>query len=80
MKYLLPRGAIVAIALAIATAPLTAQLATPRSVPQTYAITNARIVPVTSPAIREEGTIVIRDGIIPAVGASVSAPADALHR
>lgn len=76
MKCLLPRGVMVAIAVATITAPLTAQLATPRSVPQTYAITNARIVPVSSPAI-EKGTIVIRDGIITAVGASVSAPADA---
>ncbi|MGZ8842373.1 MAG: amidohydrolase family protein [Pyrinomonadaceae bacterium] len=42
----------------------------------TYAITNARIVPVAGPAI-ERGTIVIRDGLIAAVGANVSAPAGA---
>ena len=42
----------------------------------TYAITNARIVPVAGPAI-EKGTIVIRDGLIAAVGANVSAPAGA---
>lgn len=42
----------------------------------TYAITNARIVTVSGSTI-EKGTIVIRDGLIAAVGASVSAPADA---
>src|SRR3982751_792274 len=42
----------------------------------TYAITNARIVPVNGPAI-PHGTIVIRDGLIEAVGAAIIAPADA---
>jgi imidazolonepropionase-like amidohydrolase len=42
----------------------------------TYAITNARIFPVSGPVI-ERGTVVIRNGLIAAVGASVSAPADA---
>ncbi|HEX8773655.1 MAG TPA: amidohydrolase family protein [Pyrinomonadaceae bacterium] len=42
----------------------------------TYAITNARVVPVSGPVI-ERGTVVIRDGLISAVGAGVSAPADA---
>ena len=76
MKYSFRRGAIAAIALAIAAASLAAQPATQRSIPQTYAITNARIVPVSSPVI-EKGTIVIRDGLISAVGANVSAPGDA---
>lgn len=53
-------------------APLAAQ----RNVPATYAITNARIVPVGSPTI-PSGTVVIRNGLIAAVGASVTAPADA---
>jgi imidazolonepropionase-like amidohydrolase len=47
-----------------------------RAAPGTYAITNARIVPVSGPAI-ERGTIVVRNGLIAAVGASVTAPADA---
>jgi imidazolonepropionase-like amidohydrolase len=47
-----------------------------RAIPGTYAITNARIVPVSGPAI-ERGTIVIRDGLITAVGATATAPADA---
>ena len=76
MKDSLRRGATVAIVTAIAAAPLAAQLVSPRSVPETYAITNARIVPVSSPAI-EKGTIVIRDGLITAVGATVTAPGDA---
>jgi hypothetical protein len=42
----------------------------------TYAITNARIFPVSAPVI-ERGTIVIRNGLIVAVGSRVSAPADA---
>ena len=42
----------------------------------TYAITNARIVTVSGPII-ERGTIVIRDGLITAVGNTASAPVDA---
>lgn len=47
-----------------------------RAIPGTYAITNARIVPVSAPTI-ERGTVVIRDGLIVAVGAAVTPPADA---
>lgn len=43
---------------------------------QSYAIANARIVTVSGPAI-EKGTVVVRDGLIEAVGADVKAPADA---
>ena len=43
---------------------------------QTYAITNTRIVPVTSPPI-ERGAIVIKDGKIAAVGPKVAAPSGA---
>jgi imidazolonepropionase-like amidohydrolase len=42
----------------------------------TYAIRNARIVTVSGPEI-ENGTVVIRDGKIEAVGANVSVPAGA---
>lgn len=41
-----------------------------------YAITNARIVTVSGPTI-ERGTVVIRGGLIVAVGPGVTAPADA---
>jgi imidazolonepropionase-like amidohydrolase len=41
-----------------------------------YAITGARIVTVSGASI-ERGTIVVRDGLIEAVGAGVNAPADA---
>ena len=54
---------------------LTRSSTAQRSAIDTYAITNARIVPVTGPTI-ERGTVVIRDGLIAAVGANVSAPAD----
>jgi len=40
------------------------------------AIVNARIVPVSGPAIAK-GTVVVRNGLIESVGANVSAPADA---
>lgn len=44
--------------------------------PTTWAITGARIEPASGPVIAK-GTIVIRDGLITAVGADVRAPADA---
>ncbi len=47
-----------------------------RNAPEVYAITNARIVPVSG-AVIERGTIVIRNGVITAVGASAAVPADA---
>src|SRR5450755_2109492 len=63
-------GTIVAVA-AVAV-PLAAQ----KNAPAAYAITNARIVPMSGPVI-DKGTIVIRGGVIAAVGAAVTAPADA---
>ena len=44
--------------------------------PQVFAIRNARIVRVSGPPI-ENGTVVLRDGLIEAVGANVTPPADA---
>jgi imidazolonepropionase-like amidohydrolase len=44
--------------------------------PNAYAITNARIVAGTGATI-DRGTIVVRNGVIVAVGATVQAPADA---
>ncbi len=44
---------------------------------RTYAITNARLVPVEGEVI-ESGTIVIRGGLIQALGADVTPPADAI--
>lgn len=67
-------GALVALATA-ASASLAAQRAE-RAVPSAYAITNARLVPVSAPTIAR-GTIVVRDGLITAVGANVAVPADA---
>ena len=71
--HLLSRATVALTVAAAATAP---PLAAQRVTPSTYAITNARIVPVAGAAI-EKGTIVIRDGIIAAVGAAVTVPADA---
>jgi len=55
---------------------LAAPLAAQRHVPDTYAITGAKIITVSGPVL-ERGTIVIRDGLIAAVGANAAVPADA---
>src|SRR4026208_719414 len=47
-----------------------------RSAIDTYAITNARIVTVSGPVI-DRGTVVVRNGLIAAAGANVTAPSDA---
>jgi imidazolonepropionase-like amidohydrolase len=60
-----------AVGVLIAT-PLAAQ----RNSPSTYAITNARLIPVSGPAL-ERGTVVVRNGLIAAIGANVTVPADA---
>lgn len=75
----------IALALSVTLAvpvPLSAQLGRPgaeRATPTAYAITNARIVTAAAqgPGTIERGTIVIRNGVIHAVGASVVTPADA---
>src|SRR5215216_1994953 len=58
------------------SAPAGAQRARPGGGVDVYAITNARVVTVNGPTI-ERGTVVIRDGLIAAVGANVVAPPDA---
>ncbi|MEP6689740.1 MAG: amidohydrolase family protein [Gemmatimonadaceae bacterium] len=72
------RRAFVAATAALLPTLLHAQLGVQRerNVPDAYAITGARIVPVSGPVI-ERGTIVIRNGVIAAVGATVAVPADA---
>lgn len=54
----------------------TSQTATRNTGTDVYAITNARIVTVSGATI-ERGTVVIRNGLIAAVGQSVTVPADA---
>jgi imidazolonepropionase-like amidohydrolase len=72
MSVSLRRVSAALAAVAISAPPLCAQ----RYAPSTYAITNAKLVPVSSPVI-PKGTIVIRDGLIAAIGANVAIPADA---
>jgi len=52
------------------------RLALPGAAKGVLAITNAKIVPVTRPTI-DRGTIVVRDGIIETLGATVAVPAGA---
>ena len=78
-RSVLAASATIAVVAVVATPPTAAAqigVQRERNAPGTYAITNARIVPIAGPAI-ERGTIVIRDGLIAAVGASVAVPADA---
>lgn len=66
-------GTFVPVALAV----LLSNVPTFRlSAQDVYAITGATVVPVTGPAI-PNGTVIIRDGKIAAVGANVAAPAGA---
>jgi imidazolonepropionase-like amidohydrolase len=76
MRSRLTRTTALAAALTAGLASAAAAQLGARAIPGTYAITNARIVPVASPEIAR-GTVVIRDGLIVAVGATVTAPADA---
>ncbi|MBZ5611623.1 MAG: amidohydrolase family protein [Acidobacteriia bacterium] len=55
---------------------LVAASALPAQGPAAVAIHNARVVPVSGPVIAR-GTVVLRDGLIEAVGADVNIPADA---
>lgn len=79
MPRVYPRIAI-AMAMSIFLLPVLAlhpsSTKAQRSALDTYAITNARIVTVSGAPV-ERGTVVIRDGLIAAVGANVTAPADA---
>ena len=60
---------------ALAFAPVVRTQSAPRA--PRYAITGAKIVTNTGAPI-DKGTIVLRDGVIEDVGASVTAPADAM--
>ncbi len=66
-----------AVALLPAVAPAAAQTQpTEPTIPGHFAITHARVVRVSGPTL-ESGTVVVRDGIIEAVGADAAVPKDA---
>ncbi|MBA3891370.1 MAG: hypothetical protein H0X64_12655, partial [Gemmatimonadaceae bacterium] len=68
-RVLCTAGALVALASPLAS-PLAAQIGRPGVTPvrpSVYAITNARVVPVAGAEIAR-GTVVVRDGLIVAVG------------
>ena len=71
-------AALLGVAVAISPTLSFAQIGVQRerNAPSVYAITNARIIPGSGPTV-ERGTVVLRNGVIAAVGASVQAPADA---
>jgi imidazolonepropionase-like amidohydrolase len=64
------------VLLSVVTSSIAAPLLVQRSGTDTYAITNARVVTVSGPVI-ERGSVVIRDGLIAAVGANIVVPPDA---
>jgi imidazolonepropionase-like amidohydrolase len=77
MRNLYPRKSLALFALfALAAEMCLVSHALPVSAIDTYAITGARIVTVSGSVI-ERGTVVIRNGLISAVGQGVNAPPDA---
>ena len=67
---------VASLIVSLVTIFLVSLAAAQRSAIDTYAITNARIVTVSGSTI-ERGTLVIRNGLIAAVGANVNPPPDA---
>src|SRR5690625_5263864 len=72
----LMRTIVVGALLAMAHPLIAQDQPTHPTFPPHFAITDARIVPVSSQTI-ENGTIVVRDGVITAVGPRAEVPADA---
>ncbi|MGB7922252.1 MAG: amidohydrolase family protein, partial [Pyrinomonadaceae bacterium] len=78
MRNLYPRQtlALLTLVVFVAQSSLVSRALKPQSAIDAYAITGARIVTLSGPVI-ERGTVVVRNGLISAVGDRVSAPADA---
>ena len=76
MPKVLPRLIVALCILSLIALCINHQTNAQRSAIDTYAITNARIVTVSGPIV-ERGTVVIRNGLIAAAGANISAPSDA---
>src|SRR5579872_2624631 len=70
------RSCLFAATLLASSAPLRAQQRNAGFEPNTFAITNARLILSPEQEI-EQGTLVIRDGLIVAAGKDVAAPSDA---
>lgn len=66
-----------ATALAVASVAAVAVVSGQQEAPYSYAITGARVVPVSSAPI-DNGTVVISGGVIAAVGANVTVPSGAI--
>jgi imidazolonepropionase-like amidohydrolase len=70
------RSAVIAFAAVALLAGLAAAQTAPANAGRIIAITNARIIPVVGAEV-PKGTIVIKDGLIAAIGADVAVPAGA---
>ncbi len=75
----MPKPRLMICALIASSWTLAAQLVGAAPVPSVHALSNVRIV-VAPGQVVENGTVVIRDGVIEAAGAGLSAPADARVR
>src|SRR5512144_2761022 len=67
---------VLVVAATLATAQLRPAVGIRTNTPAVHALTNARIV-IAPGKVIDKGTLVIRDGVIAAVGAAVRPPADA---
>ncbi|MAE76424.1 MAG: hypothetical protein CMJ85_06125, partial [Planctomycetes bacterium] len=80
MQLLRPGRASLALACVLLAPPLVAQIRPTEGIrdatPRLFALTNARIISAPGTEIGK-GTIVVRDGMIAAVGGNVKVPADA---
>ncbi len=74
-RWIIVTGALLS-AVHLADAQTTPAEGIRKNTPRVHAFTNARIIPSPGKVI-ERGTLVIRDGVIVAVGAGVAIPADA---
>ncbi len=72
----LPCALIAILSLVLLVLPRTSLLRAEGGEPRYFAITNVRIVPVSGPTL-DNGTVVIANGLIQGVGASVTIPAEA---
>ena len=67
---------VILVVASLADLALAQNIGAPKIIPSPIAITNGTVYPVSSAPI-SNATVLIRDGVIVAVGAGISIPADA---